>query len=83
MEVDVLSLIVTQTVQLLSNHLFYLLSQAFGRVCLELVALFVLKLKQILTKDCCVNGIVGIVLDNFKRADVIEVLLVHTRSHQN
>lgn len=28
-EVDVLSLKVTQTVQLLSNHLFYLLSQAF------------------------------------------------------
>ena len=29
------------------------------------------------------NGIIGIVLDNFKRADVIEMLLVHTCSHQD
>ena len=83
MEVDVLSLKVTQTVQLLSNNLFYLLSQAFGRVCLELVALFVLELKQILTKDRCMDGIIGIVFNDFECADVIEVLLIHTCSHQN
>ena len=82
-EIHILCLEVTETVKLLPNHLFHLFSEALWRVSLELVALVIFELKQILSEDRRVNRVVGIVFDDVKRAYMVQLFWVHSGCNQD